>query len=190
MSRTSSFFDLINSSSPASRAAESAPPETATITELLSGNSRLRQAINSRRANALNRIGLAKDFDFGDGDLGVIDFVIAAYARARARGQPICGILALIVHTWLTFAACCDCHSTNVRSLVAKQAIQYAHPNRKQCSHDARDDQDRAHAVRAALCFSRRSAGSARDSYGVANSLDNRGNGGSALDRDGFQSDR
>ena len=99
MSRTSSFFDLTNSSSPASNATESAPPETATTTELLTGNSRLRQAINSRRANALNRIGLAKDFDFGDGDLGVIDFVIAAYARARAGGQPICGILALIVHT-------------------------------------------------------------------------------------------
>src|SRR5437764_10478431 len=103
MSRTSSFFDLINSSSPASNATESAPPETATITELLSGNSRLRQAINSRRANALNRTGLAEVFDFGNGVLGVIDFVIAAYARARARGQPICGILALIVYTQSEF---------------------------------------------------------------------------------------
>ena len=99
MSLTSSFFDLINSSSPVSRAAESAPPETATITAAsLTGNSRPRQAINSRRANALNPTGLAEVFDFGDGCLGVIDFVIAAYARARARGQPICGILALIVH--------------------------------------------------------------------------------------------
>ena len=54
---------------------------------LFKDNLRLRQAINSRRANELNRTGLAKDFDFGDGDLGVIDFVIAAYARARPRGS-------------------------------------------------------------------------------------------------------
>src|ERR1051325_6722142 len=96
MSLMSSFFALLSSSSPASKATESAPPETATITAAsLSGNSRPRQAINSRRANELNLTGLADVFDFGDGRLGVIDFVIAAYARARARGQPICGILAL-----------------------------------------------------------------------------------------------
>ena len=96
MSLMSSFFALLSSSSPASNATESAPPETATITVvLLSGNSRPRQAVNSRRANELNLTRLDV-FDFGGRRLGVIDLVIAAYARARARGQPICGILALI----------------------------------------------------------------------------------------------
>src|ERR1041384_1669228 len=106
MSRRSSFFALISSSSPASNATESAPPETATITVvLLSDNSRPRQALNSRSANELNLTGLADVFDFGDGRLGVIDFVIAAYARARAGGQQICVILALILPTQPQFRA-------------------------------------------------------------------------------------
>src|SRR6185503_10047595 len=72
-------------------------------------------------------------------------------------------------------------HASPVR-LTRRVDTDQKHPT------DPRDDQDRAYALRIAVCVSRGSAGREWRSDSVADHLDRRGDGGCALRGDGFQS--